>query len=170
VTDKINFEPLADDERARVEADAPEARSGQGKTPSKPPADATAGKAKAAAANLFGRPPDMFWPYRDAEGALVFCVARWNEGDDKKKIRPVSWIEGEGWTFAHWADARPLYNLDKLVAQLDASVVVTEGEKAADAAARIFPKSIVTTSSGGAKAFAKTDWKAACGPARSHLA
>jgi hypothetical protein len=32
---------------------------------------------------------------------------------------------------AHWPDARPLYNLDKLAAHPDAPVIVTEGEKAA---------------------------------------
>ena len=39
-----------------------------------------------------------------------------------------------------------------------APVVICEGEKAAEAAAAIFPKSIATTSSGGAGAAAKTDW------------
>ncbi len=70
---------------------------------------------------------------------------------------------GGGWRFAHWPDARPLYNLDAIVAQPDAPIVVCEGEKAADAAARIFPKSIAATSSGGAQATAKTDWTSLAG-------
>jgi hypothetical protein len=157
VPDTINFEPLTDDERASFEADAPEAEPNKGNAPSKPPAEAE--PAEQAAAGLFGRRPDMFWSYLDAEGSLVFCVARWNEADDKKKILPVSWIEGEGWTFAHWPNARPLYNLDKLAAQPDAPIVVCEGEKAADAAALIFSKkSIATTSCSGAGSPHKTDW------------
>ena len=54
---------------------------------------------------------------------------------------------------------RPLYqSRRKSSRQPDAPIVVCEGEKAADAAARIFPKSIATTSSGGAQAADKTDW------------
>ncbi|MBC7338238.1 MAG: hypothetical protein H5U01_18455, partial [Clostridia bacterium] len=36
---------------------------------------------------------------------------------------------------------------------------MTEGEKAAEAAARLFPGHVVTTCQGGAKAPGKTDWK-----------
>jgi uncharacterized protein (DUF927 family) len=128
--------------------------------PMAPPADAEA--PDGAAARLFGRAPDSLWRYADAAGALVFCVCRWNEPDGDKEIRPLSWF-GDGWRFAHWSAARPLYNLDKLTANQDAPVVVCEGEKAADAAARIFPKSIATTSSGGANAASKTDWRPVAG-------
>jgi hypothetical protein len=157
VTDKLNFEPLTDDERASVEADALEADAREGKTPRQPPADAE--PAEAAAARLFRRPPDMFWTYRDAEGAVLFHVGRWKEGEGRKQILPLSWIEGDGWTFAHWPAPRPLYNLDKIGAQPDAPIVVCEGEKAADAVTQIFPRSIATTSSAGANAFAMTDWR-----------
>ena len=40
----------------------------------------------------------------------------------------------------------------------DASVIVCEGEKAADAVARVFPSSVAVTSSGGAQAHSKSDW------------
>jgi Protein of unknown function (DUF3987) len=59
---------------------------------------------------------------------------------------------------AAWPHSRPLYSLDKLVANPSTPVVVTEGEKAADAAMLFFPKSIATTSSGGAGAASRTDW------------
>ena len=83
---------------------------------------------------------------------------RWNEGGGEKTFRPLSWRDGEGWQFAAWPKNRPLYNLPAIVNQSAAPIVVCEGEKAADAAALIFPKSIATTSSGGAGAAAKTDW------------
>ena len=51
-----------------------------------------------------------------------------------------------------------MFNLPDLVSKPKAPVVICEGEKAAEAAAAIFPKSIATTSSGGAGAAAKTDW------------
>jgi hypothetical protein len=44
-----------------------------------------------------------------------------------------------------------------------ASVVVCEGEKAADAAALIFPKSVCLTSAGGCKAEAKADFEPLAG-------
>ena len=51
-----------------------------------------------------------------------------------------------------------MFNLPDLVSKPKAPVVICEGEKAAEAAAPIFPSSIATTSSGGAGAAAKTDW------------
>ena len=121
-----------------------------------PPADAEDGAA--AAARLFGRGPDALWRYETAEGALAFLVLRWNLAGGDKTIRPLAWAEGEGWRFAAWAKTRPLYHLPNIVNQADVSIVICEGEKSADAAARIFTKSIVTASSGGAGAAAKSDW------------
>lgn len=119
--------------------------------------------AEAAAARLFGRSPDLLWRYSDAAGALAFCACRWNKTDGEKEIRPLSWFDGEGWRFAHWPDRRTLYNADRIAANPDAPMIVCEGEKAADAAARIFSKSIATTSSGGAGAASKTEWTALAG-------
>jgi putative DNA primase/helicase len=48
--------------------------------------------------------------------------------------------------------------LDRLAVRPNASVIVCEGEKAADAAAAIFPKSVAVTSSNGAASASKTDW------------
>ena len=48
--------------------------------------------------------------------------------------------------------------MDRLAARPDAPVLVTEGEKAADAAALLFPDSICITSQGGSKAPGKSDW------------
>ena len=42
-------------------------------------------------------------------------------------------------------------------------MLVIEGEKAADAAQRLFPDHVATTSVGGAKAAAGTDWKPLAG-------
>jgi uncharacterized protein (DUF927 family) len=50
------------------------------------------------------------------------------------------------------------YKLHEIQSNLEAPIVICEGEKAADAASRIFPKSIITTSCGGGAAARKTDW------------
>ena len=111
-----------------------------------------------AAARLYGRAPDGLWRYAMADNETAFYAARWNEADGKKTFRPMSWRESEGWHFSAWPDHRPLFNSPDLAANPKAPVVICEGEKAAEAAAAIFPNSIATTSSGGAGAAAKTDW------------
>ena len=154
--DGLDFAPLSDHELEAAAQEATYNGEPDAAKPTLPPTDAEAGAD--AAARLFGRPPDEIWRYADAHGAAVSHVCRWNKPDGEKDIRPLSWFEGEGWRFRAWPDHRPLLNLEKIASDADAPVVVTEGEKAADAAARIFPKSIATTSSGGAQAAHKSDW------------
>jgi len=122
-----------------------------------PPVDAEPGAH--AAAKLFGRAPDHLWRYATPDGETAFYACRWDLPDGKT-FRPLSYLDGEGggWAFVAWADHRLLYRLDEIAAKPGAAIVVCEGEKAADAAARIFPQSVVTTSSGGAGAAAKSDW------------
>jgi putative DNA primase/helicase len=158
VTDDLDFSPLSSAERESakewVHKDAPEADR-----PMPAPGDAEA--PEMAAARLFGRPPDALWPYRDANGAFLFCVCRWNvveDGKSGKQIRPLTWFVDGGWRLAHWPAPRPLYNLNQIESNPNAQVVVCEGEKAADAATRIFPDSIATASCGGAEATHLTDW------------
>ena len=62
------------------------------------------------------------------------------------------------WRFKGWAAQRPLYGLDRLAARPHAPVVVVEGEKAADAAAKLLPDQVVVSSPNGAKAAGKADW------------
>ncbi len=51
-----------------------------------------------------------------------------------------------------------MYGLDRLAARPNAPVIVTEGEKAADGAATLFPEHEAVTSPGGCKAAGKADW------------
>jgi putative DNA primase/helicase len=105
--------------------------------------------------------PTARWIYRDARGATLFAVLRFDKADDNKEFWPLTlWQDAKGlqWRWKSVPAPRSLYNRDKLAAQPDAPVVVCEGEKSADAAAQIFPKSVVTTSPGGANAADKADW------------
>jgi putative DNA primase/helicase len=112
------------------------------------------------------RLPDQAWPYRTAEGAISHYVLRWNEGDGSKRILPLSWVrsaKGEGWSFKAWPEGRLIYNLDKIVANRGALIIVCEGEKAADEAGKLYAHAyergvVATTSSGGTGAIGKTDW------------
>jgi putative DNA primase/helicase len=62
------------------------------------------------------------------------------------------------WRWKAVPEPRPLYGLDRLAKRPDASVAICEGEKSADAAARIFPNSVCITSPGGSQAASKADW------------
>ena len=73
-----------------------------------------------------------------------------------KKIRPL-WWDGTAWRWKAPPAPRPLLNLDQLRSRAG-TVLIVEGEKTADAAAKLYPKAIVTTWPSGCKAIDKADW------------
>src|SRR5579884_303683 len=108
----------------------------------------------------FGK-ASMRWPYRNASGGLLFEGWRF-ETEHGKEIRPLSlWRARNGrveWRWKGFPEPRPLYGLDRLATNPDAPVVVCEGEKSADAAAKVFPNSVCITSPGGSQSARKADW------------
>ena len=74
-----------------------------------------------------------------------------------KKIRPL-WWDGSQWLWKAPPAPRPLYNLVALQQRLNAPVLIVEGEKTADAAAKLFPSAIAITWPSGCKAIDKVDW------------
>jgi hypothetical protein len=106
------------------------------------------------------------WVYKSAAGELMMVIARYDrpgaDGQVEKQIRPFTYGYGSdgvpAWRIKSIPEGRPLYALDHLAASPTAPVLVVEGEKAADAAAKRFPDYVVTTSSGGSQAAAKADW------------
>ncbi len=113
-----------------------------------PPADA--GKPNMVLRGLDG--PAGEWEYRNRNGALIGYVVRYKEGQ-KKTVRCFSWGTDDDKP-AHWSCRRfsrpgPLYGLDRLAERPDAQVIVVEGEKTADAAGRLFPRSVCVTWVGG---------------------
>ena len=101
--------------------------------------------------------PIKIWDYRDAAGDLLGHVARYEPTDGRKQYVPWTATDN-GWGAGQWPEPRPLYGLDKLAARPSAPVIVTEGEKAADAAQIIAPDYVAVTWPGGAQAWAKADW------------
>lgn len=97
------------------------------------------------------------WTYHDAVGAPVGLVVRW-DGSAGKDIRPVARF-ADGWRSKAMPEPRPLYCLPNLVTARQ--VVVTEGEKCADAARSL--GFVATTSAGGSQAANKTDWRPLAG-------
>lgn len=106
--------------------------------------------------------PAAQWQYRDAAGALLFIVARFDPPGRRKQILPLA-CGAEGWRWRAPPAPRVLFGLDRLAARPTAPVLVVEGEKAAEAAAARFPELVAMTWPGGARAVARADWSALAG-------
>jgi hypothetical protein len=111
-------------------------------------------------------PPPAAWIYRDTAARTLGYVARFDTAGGKQ-VLPYTYCKSadgrRAWRWKGFPEPRPLYNLHKLAERPDDWVLVVEGERAADAAAELFPDHVVTTSLGGAKAAAKADWSVAKG-------
>ena len=122
-------------------------------------------------ASLGRSSPASLWKYYDGKRNLLFAVARWNGLDGKKTLLPISWIRdasgAERFAFKHQPAPCPLYGLPDLRERPNASIVVVEGEKCADAAKAVFPSSVVVTSPGGSNGALKADWTPLAG--RKHV-
>ncbi|MBU0513859.1 MAG: DUF927 domain-containing protein [Proteobacteria bacterium] len=107
--------------------------------------------------------PSGIWAYRDSENRLLGYACRWDVTEHRKEILPRTYCQhGDqiiyDWRWKQFPSPRPLYGLEHLAAKPSARVIVTEGEKAADAARKLFPGAVVVTSPGGSKAAHKADW------------
>ena len=106
--------------------------------------------------------PSTLWRFRDFEGRTLGFTCRFDKPDGGKEILPLTfWKDGTGhqrWRWTAFPVSRPLYGLDRLAAHPNAPVIVTEGEKAADGAATLFPDHVAVTSPGGCKAAGKANW------------
>ena len=107
--------------------------------------------------------PGASWTYRDRAGAVLGYVWRFDGPGGAKDFMPLTWCRhprsGPGeWRWKSWPPPRPLYGLDHLAARPEGPVVVCEGEKAADAAARLLPDWVATTSPNGSQSAGKADW------------
>jgi len=104
-------------------------------------------------------PGHALYYYRDEEGRLTGFVYRdYPDPDGEKRCRPISFVGGEPQIRPWKSKKRPLYRLDKL-ANSDLPALIVEGEKAADAAARLLgDQYAVTTWPGGKTGVKEADW------------
>ena len=105
--------------------------------------------------------PSKVWTYRDAAGCVLMCVCRFDKPDGGKDIIPLTLWRIAGayrWQWKGLPKPRPLYGLDRIAARTDAPVLVTEGEKAADAAGELLPGFVAITSANGAKSASAAAW------------
>ena len=115
------------------------------------------------AAHKYHGKPTAQWCYRDPDGQVLFHVYRLIKADGEKSYSPVTlWQNADNgslfWRFKEAPGQRPLYRLDALYSRPDAPVLICEGEKSADAAQRLLPDFVTTTSPNGSKAAAKADF------------
>lgn len=111
--------------------------------------------------------PSMIWEYLSPNGdQILLRVLRFDrqQGEGRRKdYRPQCYGKDKagklGWHSKLPASNRPLYGLDKLAKHPStATVVLCEGEKAADAAQMLFPNSVAMTWPSGSKAIGKADF------------
>ena len=115
------------------------------------------------------------WDYHDKNGSIFFRMTRKDafikkdgqfkpylgqDGSKQKKTFYPEHLNDDGcWVrgLPEFPKAgRPLYHLPDVIRS--DKVIVVEGEKAADAAQKMFPNHVVTTNSGGAHAASQSDW------------
>ncbi|MCY4471168.1 MAG: phage/plasmid primase, P4 family [Thiotrichales bacterium] len=130
--------------------------NGAGGAPRPPPPDKDRGP-------LLDEPPkgDRRYLYRDADGAPLMCVVRWEATKTRPKKFSQYTREPGGWRkgLDLAGKLRPLYRLPELLAaDKSRQVKVVEGEKCVKALRQFSSKVLVTTWSGGSKAWRKTDW------------
>jgi putative DNA primase/helicase len=143
-------------------------RSGESKRPIVPvPADAT--DPRKWRHPKYGSPV-AGWPYYDAHSQLIGYVVRLEyidgRGRPAKDYLPLTFCDvtfkngttGRAWRSAGFPEPRPLYRLPWLLAAPDVPVIITEGEKCADAVGRLFSGYIGITPAHGAKSPHRTDW------------
>lgn len=107
--------------------------------------------------------PERTWCYRNSEGKALGYVWRFITSDGSKEVLPLTWCKNEengkqDWRGVSFPYPRPLFGLDRLAANPDATVLIVEGEKCADAAHDELPDLAVMSWPGGGKAVDKADW------------
>ena len=110
--------------------------------------------------------PTFTWEYRDANNQLILKVLRFDkqiDGEREKKFAPLALYKNHetGEIKWHWRMPkvdRPLYGLHELAKRPKATVVLTEGEKAADAAKALFPSCVCMTWPNGSNSISKADF------------
>ncbi|TRZ56539.1 MAG: hypothetical protein D4S02_15425, partial [Rhodocyclaceae bacterium] len=112
--------------------------------------------------------PEQTWCYCDGAGKTLGFVYRFKTSTGGKEILPLVYARNETtgveeWHWMAFPEPRPLYGLDRLVAKPDATVLLVEGEKCADAGAALLPEFAVVSWPGGGKAVKKADWRPLAG-------
>lgn len=104
--------------------------------------------------------PVRVWTYRTFDSELIGYIYRFEDSNGKTLI-PLAYCKSDDgkheWRWKSFEKPRPLYGLDRLAKHPDRKIAIFEGEKAADAAQRIFPNYVCISWPGGSKAIRYVD-------------
>lgn len=108
--------------------------------------------------------PNGSWRYLNELSQLICHVARYDDAQTgEKETRMLTYCESDQgrreWRWQGTDLPRPLYGLQLLAERPDATVVVVEGEKCADAINRLLPHCLGISWPFGTNSVDKTDWK-----------
>lgn len=103
----------------------------------------------------FGEPTDR-WLYETADGRGICWVVRFDPPGKKKEFKPFIFGEN-GWLIKAPNKPRVIYNLPAVIKTKD-TILITEGEKDAEAAKRLFPSLTITTWGFGSNSVKTHDW------------
>ena len=106
------------------------------------------------------------YKYRNIDSKLLGFAVRIEEGGTgNKKVLPVAYCHNEATGKSRWMSkgfsdngTKPIYGLEKLVQHPDQPILIVEGEKTADAAAKLLPDHTVISWMGGAQSVDRVDW------------
>lgn len=114
--------------------------------------------------------PVAVWEYHTATGELWGLVCRFETAEGKQVLPYTCHAPGAsgaasagGWKWAGFDEPRPLYNLPDILARPEAPIIITEGEKAAEAAKRLYKGAVASCWQGGTNAWRKADWGVVAG-------
>lgn len=111
------------------------------------------------------------WHYPEADAYVV----RFNFENGKKDNIPLRFLPPEGeapdrtnpkhWRWKGWThpEPKPIYRVGELDKKPGAPVLIVEGEKTADAAAKLFPDHVVLSWQGGCSSVDRADWSVLAG-------
>ena len=113
---------------------------------------------------MHGYPTATWLYYLAGDGGPAFIVCRYDFANGEKSFSQYTWRENQKrkrweWAPRSWPSPRPLYKLRELLARPLDTIVVCEGEKAADAAATTLINHVVITWAGGVAGVRHADWE-----------
>lgn len=103
-----------------------------------------------------------YWTYRDAHGAIIGYVVRFEtieDGKKKKDTIPMRLVDGH-WEWKGWkGENSPIYGIEHMKRRPNAPLLLVEGEKSCDAARILFPERLCLSWQGGSKKVKQVDWQ-----------
>jgi putative DNA primase/helicase len=107
-----------------------------------------------------GKKPTAYWAYLNADGSIHHIRMRYDLPDGRKNVLPYTYGTLDcqlDWHIRAPTAPFPLFNLPEILSRKEAPILIVEGEKAAEAAKRLFPEYVVTTTAGGCGAPSKSN-------------